>query len=75
METKQASDIIVDNFLDLTKNSKKSTLCLTLRHGESVSVLGGLIEIEIDLEYHPTRPMLRFKAPFFVDIFRVKNKK
>lgn len=57
------------------KNVKKTILALTLKHGESVSILGGLIQIEIDLEYHSSRPLLRFHAPRFIDILRIKKTK
>ena len=55
------------------KGDKKCVLALTLKHGEVVKILDGLIEVEIDLEYHPSRPMIKFKAPRFVDIFRTKK--
>ena len=52
---------------------KKSSLPISFKHGDSVTLLNGLIEIEIDLEYHSNRALLRFKAPRFVDIFRIKK--
>jgi sRNA-binding carbon storage regulator CsrA len=55
------------------KNERPAILALTLKHGESISILGGLIEIEVNLTYHPSRPMLKFKAPKFVRIFRIKK--
>jgi hypothetical protein len=55
------------------KNDKQCVLALTLKHGETVNILGGLIQIEVDLEYHSSRPLLRFKAPKFIDIFRSKR--
>jgi hypothetical protein len=67
METLQAIETLREH------SDKKCSLTLTLKHGEVVALLGGLIEIQIDLEEHKTKPMLRFKAPKFVDIFRIKR--
>jgi hypothetical protein len=67
MEVEQAIETLKE------KNDKKCVLALTLKHGEVVSIFGGLIEVEVDLEYHASRPLLRFKAPRFVDIFRTKK--
>lgn len=51
----------------------KKNLCITLKHGESVSLLNGLIEIEVDFKKKSNGVLLRFNAPKFVSIFRKKK--
>jgi hypothetical protein len=51
----------------------KKILCITFKHGESVSLLNGLIELDFDLKHHSNRVLVRFKAPKFVQIFRKKK--
>jgi hypothetical protein len=70
MDLQQAVDSL-SNIVNLGEPKKK--LCLTLRHGETVSFLNGLVEVEVDLKAHSSRALLKFKAPKFVTIFRKKK--
>lgn len=69
MQIEQAVETLIQN------KDKKCILGLTVKNGETVSIMNGLIEIEVDLDYHNSRPLLRFKAPRFISIFRVKKTK
>lgn len=68
MLTEQAINVLEQNA------ESKSTLKVSFKHGEIISILNGLIEIEVDLEYHSNRVLMKFKAPKFVKIFRIKKR-
>jgi hypothetical protein len=70
MDLQQAVNSL-SNIVNL--NEPKKSLNLTIRHGEAVSFLNGLIEVEVDLKQHSNRVLMKFKAPGFVKIFRVKK--
>ena len=70
MDLQQAVNSL-SNIVDL--NEPKKSLNLTIKHGETVSLLNGLIEVEVDLKHHSNRVLLKFKAPQFVQIFRKKK--
>lgn len=70
MDLQQAVDSL-SNIVNL--GEPKKNLSVSLKHGESVSLLNGLIEIEVDLKEKSSRVLIRFKAPKFVTIFRKKK--
>jgi hypothetical protein len=49
-----------------------TTLSITVKDGDRISILDGLVEIEVDFSMHGKRK-LRFKAPRVVPIFRKKK--
>ena len=63
--------IVLNDIVNL--NETKKILCISFKHGESVSLINGLIELEFDLKHHTNRVLVRFKAPRFVEIFRKKK--
>jgi hypothetical protein len=63
----------VQSLSDLVNlNEPKKNLIINFRDKEILSLLGGLIEIEVDLMYNNSRKKiaLRIKAPLFVKAIR-----
>ena len=69
MQVEQVKNMMTENNLNDIGN-----LTLTIKHGEFISILNGLIKIEIDMEYYNSkrRVILRIKSPKVFGVLRKK---